>query len=240
MEPEVIWEDSRLSVLPLAQLTDAALLACYRTILEPSFLPAELMTYDELNQARGRKDTDGVAVFGPEGPLAVLITEEYLSGRIRLLSYLAVSAAARGKQLGSRLMANQFPAGSRSVVLAEIEDPRFYRQTADNDPAARLRFYHRRGARLLPLAYMQPSLRPGSPRVDNLLLISIAAPGESLDRQLITDFLDEYFAACEGPQALADPGFLALRQAAAGGPPEQLPLLPLVELDAARPAVLGR
>lgn len=240
MKPKLTWQDSRLRVVPFADLTDAELLACYRQILEPSFMPAELMTYEELSQARGIKGAGGIAVFEPEGPLAILVIEEYLSGRVRLLSYLAVAALGRGRGLGSRVMAIQFPADARSVGLAEIEDPRFYPKTAHNDPVARLRFYYRWGARLLPLAYMQPSLRPDSPRVENLLLIAIAASAENLDKQLVTDFLDEYFTVCEGPQVLAEPGFLALRQAVTRGPSKQLPLLPMTELDAARRAAPNR
>src|SRR5262249_40899429 len=59
------------------------------------------------------------------------------------------------------------------------------------DPARRVRFYRRYGSMLLPIPYAQPSRRPGMPRVENMLLITIPSaigPTPDLDGELIAAF----------------------------------------------------
>jgi hypothetical protein len=119
-------------------------------------------------------------------------------------------------------------------VLAEIEDPRLYEPTTEIDPWDRLRFYERLGARLLPLSYAQPPLRPGSPRVNGLLLIVMNHDGASLEGNLVARFLEEYYVECEGDSALEDPEFRRMWSIAMSGPSSQLALLAMVDLDGAR------
>jgi GNAT superfamily N-acetyltransferase len=196
-----------------------------------------LMTFEELRDALREPSTRGIVVFQGDEPIAVIVTEDYLEGRVLLVAYLVVSAVARGAGIGARLLreGTRPPESTRPLVLAEIEDPRCFAASDAGDPAARIRFYDRVGARLLPLPYVQPSLRPGSPRVDGLLLISVGATEPDVDGHVIAAFLDEYYGLCEGHEVLrTDPSYLALRTAALGNEEGRLPLLPLTDLDAAR------
>ncbi|MGH3852009.1 MAG: GNAT family N-acetyltransferase [Pseudonocardiaceae bacterium] len=230
-----IWE--RLRTVPLAALDDETLRRAYTTLLEPAFPPAELVTFEELRGARRGPATRGIVVFHGDKPIAVIVTEDYLEGQVLLVAYLVVAAAARGAGIGARLLAEGRSPALTPLVLAEIEDPRYFTASDAGDPAARIRFYDRVGSRLLPLSYAQPSLRPGSPRVDGLLLIAINAPGTDVDGHVIAAFLDEYYHLCEGHEAVrTDPSYLALRTAALGDEQGRLPLLPLSALDAARPS----
>jgi GNAT superfamily N-acetyltransferase len=196
------------------------------------------MTYDELDEARRGGGTRGTLLLHGAEPVAGMVTEDYLDGRVVLLGYLVVAATARNAGLGARLLAEvvEAPAGGAPpLVLAEIDDPRFHPSNDMGDPVARVRFYDRAGARLLPLPYAQPSLRPGSPRVDNLLLIALGTTEPWVDGPTVAAFLTEYYEGCEGEDAVrADPAFLALRDAVLGRD-GHLPLHPLSDLGAARP-----
>lgn len=227
-----------LEAVPLAE-ADGSTLTRFYALMEGAFPPAELMTFEELEGARQDGATGGTLLLDGGRPVAGMVTEDYLDGRVRLLGYLVVAPAARNAGLGRRLVDElaKTPAGAAPpLVLAEIEDPRFHPASDRGDPVARVRFYDRSGARLLPLPYVQPSLRPGSPRVDNLLLITLGTAAPSVDGPTVAAFLTEYFEGCEGEEAVrADPGFLALH-AAALGEGGRLRLHPLAALDAARPA----
>lgn len=226
-----------LVAAPLAAVDDETLRRFYVTLLEPAFPPAELMTYEDLRDARLETTTKGTILFDIDDPVAGIITEDYLGGRVVLVAYLVVAATARNGGIGARLLRRtvtcQAPA---SLVLAEIEDPRCFAASDAGDPAARLRFYDRAGSHLLPLPYAQPSLRPGCSRVDGLLLIAVSAPGPDVEGALVAAFLDEYYGLCEGTTVVrTDPAYLALHAAALGDKQGRLPLLPLSALDAARP-----
>ncbi len=210
----------------------------YDELLEPAFPPTELMTYDELESAVEAGDVTGLVLAEDDVPLAGVITEDFLDGQVTLLAYLVVSAGHRSRGLGSRLL-DRACAPATALVLAEIEDPRFH--AADEltgDPAARLRFYQRYGSMLLPIPYAQPSLRPGMPRVEDMLLITIPSaidPAPDLDGTLVAAFLEEYFHTCEGVDVDSEPNYLS-RRAAALGPAGSLALVTLDDLEAARPA----
>ena len=105
-------------------------------------------------------------------------------------------------------------------------------------PPARLRFYQRYGSMLLPIPYAQPSLRPDTPRVEDMLLITIPSaidPAPDLDGTLVAAFLEQYFHACEGVNVDSEPDYLAMR-AAALGPAGSLAPVTLDDLKAARPS----
>lgn len=228
----------RVDTVAMASLPERLLRTYYDDLMAPAFPPAELMTYEELRDALDDGGTRGLVVLEDESPVAGLVTEDYLDGRVVLLAYVVVAAGLRGRGVGADLIGRATGREPR-LVLAEIEDPRFHRADEHmGDPVARLRFYDRLGSRLLPLPYTQPSLRPGSPRVENLLLITIpsAVPtADEVDGGLVADFLEEYYLACEGPGVVAaDEDYLAVRRAA--GAPGPLPLRPLTDLDSARPA----
>jgi GNAT superfamily N-acetyltransferase len=209
----------------------------YDELLEPAFPPAELITYDELEGAVASGDATGLVLTEGDDPLAAVVTEGFLDGRVTLLSYLVVSAGHRSRGLGTQLL-DRACASTTALVLAEIEDPRFH--AADQltgDPAARLRFYLRYGSMLLPIPYAQPSLRPDVPRVEDMLLITIPSaidPAPDLDGTLVAAFLEEYFHTCEGVDVDREPDYQSMR-AAALGPAGRLTLVSLDALDAVRP-----
>ena len=206
-------------------------------LLEAAFGPEELMTIDELRDARHDPGTSGTLVQEGDEPVASMITEEFLDGRVVLLAYLVVAASARSGGLGSKLLA-ELPrpdAGADTpLVLAEIEDPPRPRFERRGDPAARLRFYDRAGTRLLPLPYAQPALRPGSPRVDGMLLITLGTTRDDVDGRTVAAFLEEYFVGCEGEEVRRDPAYTTLHELALGDSHNRLALHPATDLDAAR------
>jgi GNAT superfamily N-acetyltransferase len=223
--------------MPLAEADDDVLARFHRELLQPAFPPAELMTLEELSAARREPSVGGLLLLDGDRPLAGMVTEDYLDGAVRLLGYLVVAAAARGRGLGAALVGELRPATPGGLVVAEIEDPRIHALSDAADPVARIRFYDRYGGRLLPLPYVQPSLRGGSPRVEGLLLITLNAAGDDVDGSVIAAFLDEYYALCEGVTVVrTDPAYLAMRAAAVTHPAGRLPLHALADLTAARPA----
>lgn len=235
-EEAFAWDG--LTVAPLSTVDDGTLLRFHTMLLEPAFPPAELMTYEEIRDARREAGTRGIILLDGAEPVAGIVTEDYVGGRVLLVVYLVVAPSVRNRGIGARLLskagAQRTPA---PLMLAEIEDPRYFPASDAGDPAARVRFYDRAGSRLLPLPYVQPSLRPGSPRVDGLLLIAIRPPGADVDGSLIAAFLDEYYALCEGDEVTRmDLAYRALRVAARGDEYGRLSLLPLSALEAARPA----
>ena len=228
----------RVETVAMGSLSERLLRTYYDNLMAPAFPPAELMTYEELREALDDGGTRGLVVLEDGTPVAGLVTQDYVDGRVLLLAYVVVTAGLRGRGVGADLVGRATGREPR-LVLAEIEDPRFHRADEHmGDPVARLRFYDRLGSRLLPLPYTVPSPRHGSPRVENLLLITIpsAVPtADGIDGGLVADFLDEYYLACEGPGVVAgDEDYLALRRATRA--PGPLPLRSLIDLDSARPA----
>jgi hypothetical protein len=180
----------------------------YEGLLRPAFRDEELLTRDELRAAYGQGATAPSAVIlRDHTPVAVMLAEWYQARRVMLLAYLAVATEERGSRLGAFLLTEILPtwgvAGS-PLILAEVDDPGIWRGSAlSGDPEARLRFYARHGATLVPLPYFQPSLRSGSDRVHGMLLLRL-----DRDATHATDtlrrFLTEYFIACEGPRVVDD------------------------------------
>jgi GNAT superfamily N-acetyltransferase len=223
-----------LTTLDLTDVDDATLQRFHEDLMTPMFPPAELMTYEELRRARQEGSTSGTLLLGHDGPVGGIVTELYLDGRVLLVAYLVVASAMRSRGLGSELLATVAAPGP--LVLAEIDDPRRHPVGPYGDPYRRVRFYEREGWRLLPLSYTQPSLRPGSPRVGGLLLITSWATDADVDGVLVAEFLEEYFSVCEDATTLADdPEYQSLRRAASGAGNGRLTLHPLSDLDAARP-----
>jgi GNAT superfamily N-acetyltransferase len=178
------------------------------------------MTLDEMRAAYCRPGADpSVVVLADARPVAVMLGTWFADGRVLLLSYLSVDRSLRGTGVGARLVGEVVPAwcaGRDAAVLAEVDDPRRWPADDDaGDPRARLRFYDRLGARLLPLPYLQPSLRPGSPRVEGMLLLRLDRSATA-PRDVLAAFLEEYFTACEGPASLADPPVSGLLERARG------------------------
>jgi hypothetical protein len=92
------------------------------------------------------------------------------------------------------------------LILAEVENPaQHHVSAAYGDPVARVRFYQRRGARILDLPYFQAALGPEKSRVHNLFLMvlhadpSFAGAGEdTIDGEVLRRYLEKYQIQCEG------------------------------------------
>jgi len=226
--PRAQW--SRRYLIPVTEADEQTLRRFYEELMVPAFPRAELMSLDALRVAQSAGGVGGWLVMAGADPVAGMVTEDCVDGRVLLLSYLVVASHLRSQGVGQLLVDDLVAAGRarNMLVLAEIEDPRAYPAAPGNDPLARLRFYSRAGARRLPVPYIQPSLRPGSPRVPSLLLIVLGQTADTIESGLVVDFLDEYFAGCEGPEVLtSDAPYAALRRAAAG----RNGVLRLLELD---------
>jgi hypothetical protein len=210
-----------VSVRELGQLAPPVVRRVHDALLQPAFPSAQLVTLAQLLATYVESDDPepSAVVLRGDLPVAVMLAERYVSGRVLLLAYLVVSAHERGSGIGHTLVGNVLPSWrlepSSSIVLAEVEDPRVHPPHERwGDPAARLRFYGREGARLLPVPYFQPSLRPGSPREPGMLLLELHG-GRTMPTKLVTAFLDEYVTLCEGEVALTDGPVVALRAAMA-------------------------
>lgn len=224
-----------LTARGLADVADGDVEQFYRRILEPVFPSVELATLEHLLDSRSRAGADGVFVFDGHELVAGLTTQEYCQGRLVLLEYVAVSAQVRGRGIGGALVNSVLAEHLPDVpVLGEIEDPRYVAAARGADPVARVRFYDRLGAALVPVPYVQPSLRPGSPRGEDMLLMAWP-PRHGLGRQLVVDFLDDYYTSCEGADVVADDMAYVRLRSACGSGPGRFRLATFAELTAARP-----
>ncbi|WP_158566888.1 GNAT family N-acetyltransferase [Actinomadura craniellae] len=206
----------------------------YREVLEPAFPPAELSGLEEMRAAfrLPLPGCFGMVALNDGEPIGGALGEYSASSGVLLLAYLAIRPGIRGGGLGGRLLGRALPCWREAtkpvVTLAEIEDPRFHRGSEGHgDPTARVRFYERHGARVLPLPYFQPSLGAGLPRVRGMLLICLDPEQTAVPADALLRFLDEYVEQCEGPEAVrSDPEYGRLRDQLSGGPVE-VPLWPL-------------
>lgn len=207
--------DARPDILPVSALTRDVAEQVYERLLVPAFRPEEipgLADYLE-TYAGAAPDPSGVLLRDGE-PVGVYLCSAYVDGQVVLLSHLAVSAKARGGGIGSLLMHHLTSELGRTwpgaVLLGEADDPREWPGTAaTGDPVARLMFYARHGSELLPVAWMQPRLRPGSERVRGMLLFRLDR-GRNSPAGLLPRFVAEYVTQSEGPDALEDPEVQAL------------------------------
>lgn len=190
----------------------------YADVLRPAFPPEELIGIEELRTAYldpGSGSLGMVAMLGGE-PVGGMLGEYSERSGIMLLSYLAVRSDQRSTGLGGSLIRTVLPlwreSFALSAILAEIEDPRYFTSSSHGDPAARIRFYERIGAKLLPLSYFQPSLGPGLERVRGMFLICLDPEREYVPGQAVLEFMDEYMESSENAVPLSpDPEYRAFR-----------------------------
>jgi GNAT superfamily N-acetyltransferase len=215
----------------------------YNEVLRLSFRPEELVSVDDLLAAcrAERSRVPGILALVDGGPVGGILGEYYPDSGVLLIAYLAVRRGGRGGGVGATLLAEarrRWQASHRpTLVLAELEGLHSPSHPGYGDPAARLRFYDRCGARLLPVPYFQPALRPGLPRIPGMLLIGFGAGSDPAPDRVpaatVRAFLEEYFTDCEGAANLrTDPDYLALQAAVDRWPDDAMPLWPLDRADA--------
>jgi len=190
-----------------------ALAGLHAAILAPSFPLDELETVEGMTAGLANGTVVAVVARDEEGTALGLATGAWSpSTRVLLLSYLAVAPGVRGGGVGGALLESALARWTERldplVVLAEVEDPAATgadRPEDHGDPAARLRFYLRRGARALPLPYVQPALRPGGRRVPGMLLLALVVSPDlvqdddwRLPTEPLRDFLVGYYDETEG------------------------------------------
>jgi GNAT superfamily N-acetyltransferase len=235
-----------VALVDVADIAEPQLRSFYDEVLQPSFRPEEMVSFDDI-LAACRADParmPGILAMVDGEPLGGIFGEYYPDSGVLLIAYLAVRRGVRGGGVGASLLAEAMRRWQESnpptLVLAELEGLHSPSHPGYGDPAARIRFYDRCGARLLPVPYFQPSLRPGLPRVPGMLLICLGAGSDPApDRvpaAVVGAFLEEYFTGCEGAANLGtDPDYQALRAAVDGWPDNAIPLWPLDRADALPP-----
>lgn len=151
--------------------------AIYDTIMVESFPPDELISWDELREGVASGELRMYAVYDEAGAVAIAVIEK-LSDTVVLLNYFATRTDQRGKGVGTALLSELLESirsqDAPALILGEVEHPS-YREAdpAFGDPAARLRFYGRLGARILDVPYFQPPVAADMPAVYGMLLLAL-------------------------------------------------------------------
>jgi GNAT superfamily N-acetyltransferase len=201
-----------LRIIDTTDVTPAELEIFYDEILASSFNSAELVQRSELLGALADRTsvTRGAIAFDEAGLIiGGIIGDWFAQCRVILISYLAARPGFRGRGIGKQLMSEVLSAWTSHfgavLVVAEVEDPRFYQaDECHGDPEARLRLYAGLGARILRIPYFQPALSAQQPRVRNLFLMvfsadrSVMRENSSIDAATLRSFIEEYLASTEG------------------------------------------
>jgi len=188
----------------------------YRDLLEPSFPPTELDTFQGIQTRYLTGDSPGIIALLDDTPMAVAFGDYHEPSDLLLLSYLAVRPKQRGTGFGAAILRRAVDDWNERynpmAIVAEVEDPRFHTSVKHGDPAARLRFYDRAGAFVLPFQYFQPAVSEGMPRVRGMLLICLRPRINAIPTKSIVRFLDDYVTSCEGDDVRErDAEYLAMR-----------------------------
>jgi GNAT superfamily N-acetyltransferase len=184
----------------------------YDEILAASFDSAELVERPELLAALADPEsaTRAAIAFDQTGlTVGGIVGDWFATCRVMLISYLAARPGLRGRGIGKRLLAQVLPAWTTQfgavLVVAEVEDPRFYRDDEyHGNPEARLRLYASLGAKILDIPYFQPALSAQQPRVRNLFLMafgvdqSVRTDENGVDAAVVRCFIEQYLADTEG------------------------------------------
>lgn len=174
----------------------------YDALLALSFPPSELMARSWLVDGVAAGRLSVLAGRDDTGPVATAITQSLAPAPAVLLTYFATRGDMRGRGVGSALFGHLREAVLErerpSIFLAEVERPDRHPGSAEHgDPAARLRFYGRHGARALDLPYLQAPIGEGDAVRGMLLLALHVEPGVVLDGS-------EGGSAVPGPALLAE------------------------------------
>ncbi len=177
----------------------------YHEILEPSFSLDELDPLDVFLQGLTSGDIWGLGALDGETPVGNIMGYPYPQSQVLLIGYVAVRPGMRSRGVGALLLEEAarhwYGKVGSTLVVAEIDDPRYHPAVGDIDPCRRVAFYARHGTRIAVAPYFQPRLGAGRKRVYDMFLAVLAGrdgaigPGPSLSGRQLTAFLQEYFAA---------------------------------------------
>ncbi|MBR7742864.1 hypothetical protein KC207_06110 [Phycicoccus sp. BSK3Z-2] len=181
--------------------------AVYRTVLAPAFPPEELVSEAGFLAQRGHADAHVWFARVGEGPwCGVALVETGHADGTALLAYLAASAAARGRGVGSALLSHVRE--RHPMLFVEVEDPAVHTDRGFGDPSRRVAFYDAHGVREVVVPFVMPPVAPGLPRVPGILL-GLARPAadtpdrgeEHVPADAVRSFLTGYVLEDDGVDA---------------------------------------
>lgn len=192
---------------------DTALIdAIYHEILEPSFHPDELETLDSILDGLtpgGSHEAWGLCALEGEKAVGCIVAYPYRRSGVLLIGYVAVRPGQRSRGIGELLLDEArrrwYGEPDITLVVAEIDDPRYHPPAGEVDADRRVAFCGRRGMQVVVGPYFQPRLKgEGKKRVYGLFLAVLASGGGAtvagqsvsvVSARQLTEFLREYFAA---------------------------------------------
>ncbi len=171
---EVLTNDNDSIVIrTVTSLEDIS--SIYDQLLMTSFGPDELISPDEMYSRVEGHYGEVIAIY-VQGQAVGVAVGRFFDG-VTLLSYLAVSQESRGLGFGSTVLnaaINRWVSQHGGIIVVEVEDPDHYPDHPQyGNPSRRVAFYRKHGARTLDIPYFQPSLGEDSPRVHNMLLMTL-------------------------------------------------------------------
>ncbi|MGD0702857.1 MAG: GNAT family N-acetyltransferase [Trebonia sp.] len=187
---------------------DAGLIeAVYHEILEPSFEPDELETLDSVLDGLmpgGSYEAWGLCAVDGEKAVGCIVGYPYRRSGVLLIGYVAVRSGLRSRGIGGLLLDEArrrwYGKPGISLVVAEIDDPRYHPPTGEIDAERRLAFCARHGMQVVIGPYFQPRLKgKGKMRVYGLFLAVLdgsneaTGPGQLVSARQLTEFFLEYF-----------------------------------------------
>jgi GNAT superfamily N-acetyltransferase len=188
--------------------TDTSLIErVYRDILQPSFDASELEALDVLLDGLSggiSRECWGLCAMDGDTPVGCILGYPYPVSRVLLIGYMAIRPGLRSRGLGRTLLEEArrrwFGTAGLTLVLAEIEDPRYHPAAGGIDPARRVAFYSRLAAQMVVGPYFQLQLKgEGKKRIYGMFL-AVLYGGEraSVSAPQLAAFLREYFMTAEG------------------------------------------
>ena len=163
----------------------------YKSVLMPSFPQSELVDLDEFLDSCSSGFVHVIGAMQDEEIIAGAVGTTPTQEGVMLLLYLALKPGLRGGGVGGGLLEHAITVWRElfnpTIIMAEVEHPTFH-NSSDNhgDPAARLRFYARHGAKILDIPYFQPAIREDEPPVPALMLVTLwVAPQAFVDEDQI-------------------------------------------------------
>jgi GNAT superfamily N-acetyltransferase len=180
--------------------------AIYHDILQPSFTADELDPLDYVLDGlseNGSYECWGLGLLDGETPVGCILGYPYRASGVLLIGYLATKPGVRSRGVGTLLLGEArwrwYGRSGRTLVLAEIDDPRFHPPAGDIDPERRVAFYARQKTQMVIGPYFQPRvLGEGRKRVHGMFLAVLhGGDGASVPAPQLAAFLQEYFADVE-------------------------------------------